>query len=192
MKKVNQIEFASILYDTLFGLILYFGIDSFLEIKDPVHFIFYLFSNIIIIHWWLIFKSTDDAFGNECSDSIVDLVLGLIYLVLLEFIVLYARTFDYEKSFYFLAALLSVDLFWALIWKFAGKWRTKNRTEINSMEKELSGNIYANVIIMVLMIPLFFLLPYVSAGYFVLIFVLTYILYILLTFEYDIVDIKWF
>ncbi|EKD64880.1 MAG: hypothetical protein ACD_50C00273G0002 [uncultured bacterium] len=192
MKKTNQIEFASILYDTIFGLILYFGIDSFLDIREPVHFVFYFFSNIILIHWWLIFKSTDDTFGDECSDSVLDLVLGIIYLILIEFVVLFSRSFDYEKAFYFLIALLGVDLVWALMWKFIGKWRTKSKAEVRHMERELSGNIWSNVVILILLVPLFALINYISAGYFVLVFILTYLVYILLTFKYKIIDIKWF
>lgn len=192
MRKTNQIEFASILYDTIFGLILYFGMDSFLDITEPVHFIFYFFSNIILIHWWLIFKSNDDAFGSECSDSVLDLVLSVFLLVLLEFIVLFSKTFEYEKVFYFLVALLSVDLAWALIWKFIGKWKTKNGPEIHSMEKELSGNIWADIVISIFLLPLFFLVTYVSAGYFVLVFALIYLLYVLLTFHYKVIDINWF
>lgn len=192
MNKKNQIEFASILYDTIFGLILYFGMDSFLDVTGPAHFVFYFFSNIILIHWWLIFKSNDDAFGDECSDSVLDLVLSVVFLVLLEFVVLFSKTFDYEKVFYFLIALLGVDLIWALIWKLIGRWRTKDRARIYSMERELSGNIWADIVISIFLLPLFFLINYVSAGYFVLVFVVIYLLYILLTFHYRIIDIDWF
>ena len=45
MKAVQQIEFSSVFFDTLFGLVLYFSLDSFLDITDPVHFIFYIFSD---------------------------------------------------------------------------------------------------------------------------------------------------
>ncbi|HRY91580.1 MAG TPA: hypothetical protein P5229_04545 [Candidatus Gracilibacteria bacterium] len=83
MKAVQQIEFASVFFDTLFGLVLYFSLDSFLDITDPVHFIFYIFSAIILVHWWLIFKSCDDMFDKEVTDSALDLIfwqrcLGLI------------------------------------------------------------------------------------------------------------------
>ena len=43
MKIIEQIEFSSVLFDTLFGLILFFSLDSFLEIKGIAPFIFYLF-----------------------------------------------------------------------------------------------------------------------------------------------------
>ncbi|MEI8253484.1 MAG: hypothetical protein WCG25_07260 [bacterium] len=67
--KGQQIEFSSVLFDTLFGLILFFSIDSFLEIHNPLHFVLYLFTLIILIHRRLIFKSCDDAFDKEVTDS---------------------------------------------------------------------------------------------------------------------------
>jgi len=78
MKIIEQIGFSSVLFDTLFGLILFFSLDSFLVIKGAASFIFYLFSTIIIIHWWLVFKSADDAFEEEVTDSAVDLIFGII------------------------------------------------------------------------------------------------------------------
>ena len=69
IKKGQQIEFSSVLFDTLFGLVLFFSIDSFLDIKDPLHFVFYLFSIIILVHRRLFFKAADDAFDEEVTDS---------------------------------------------------------------------------------------------------------------------------
>ncbi len=78
---MQQFSFSSLLFDTLFGLIVFFGLDSFLEIKEPIAFAFYIFSNIILIHWWLLFKSVDDTFGKEVENSVTDLLFGLVYVI---------------------------------------------------------------------------------------------------------------
>ena len=122
--KIHQIDFSSVLFDTLFGLVLYFSLDSFLEIQNPIHFVFYLFSIVILIHWWLMFKSVDDMFDNEVTDSGMDIIIGIIELVLLDYLVLTSRSFDYMRTGWFLVALLLVDLLWTMIWRYVGTWRT--------------------------------------------------------------------
>src|SRR3989338_5792213 len=116
LKHRNQFEFSELLFDTLFGLVLFFSIDSFLDIVNPIHFIFYISSLIIVIHWWLGVKSADDIFGEEVSHSSLDLILGIIYIIFLEYIVLMSKTFNYSKATLFIILLFGVELIWAIIW----------------------------------------------------------------------------
>ncbi len=117
----EQIAFSNILFDSLFGLVLFFSIDSILDIENPASLFFYLFTIIILAHWWLMFKSCDDAYNEEVTDSALDLIIGVIQVIFIEFIVLASRSSDYLLAIKFLIALLLVDLLWAIIWLYVGK-----------------------------------------------------------------------
>jgi len=192
IKKVEQIEFSNLLFDTLFGLVLFFGIDSFLEIKEPLYFIFYLFSMIIVIHWWLAFKAADDAFEKEVTNSAIDLVVGIIELILIEYIILMARSYNYPAAIWFLISLLGIDILWTIIWRYFGKWRTKEPELIKSMEQELDHNLKADLTALILMILLALIVPYVSFTIFIISFILIYLFFIIQTFRLKIIDINIF
>lgn len=189
---INQRNFSTLLFDTLFGLILFFSIDSFLNIKDPFHFTFYLFSTIVLIHWWLIFKSADDAFGQEVSDSSIDLVAGIIYMILLEYVILLAKDGNYTGALGYLIALFSIDFIWALLWRFIGKWKTKDTKKIRSMEKELNYTLILNIFMIFITSILLFLSSIISAPLLVILFILSYIIYIVFTYKTQIIDMKIF
>lgn len=191
-KKTQQIDFSSVLFDTLFGLVLFFSVDSFLEINDPLNFIFYLFSIVIIIHWWLIFKSTDDMFEKEVTDSGLDVVIGIIELIIIEYIVLTSRSFDYIQAGWFLAALFSIDLIWTIIWRYVGKWKTTDLEKIKSMENELNNNLKILVSGLAAFLILLFFAHLLLPINFVCGFIVLYLAYIILTFKYKIIDINIF
>jgi hypothetical protein len=192
MKIIQQKEFSSILFDTLFGLILFFGLDSFLDIRGVSPFIFYLFSTIILIHWWLIFKSADDAFDEEVTDSAVDLAFGIVYIVLIEYIVLNAKLFSMTTATGYLLILLSVDLIWALAWRYIGKWNTTDKKKIQRMEKELDHNIQINLAAIAVFSLLIILEQSLSPALFITGFIILYIVYIIATFKTKIIDLKIF
>ncbi len=192
IKIVEQIEFSTVLFDSLFGLILFFSFASFLDIKELLPFTFYLFTTIILIHWWLIFKSADDAFAEEVNDSAIDLVFGIIYIILLEYIVLMSSLANYIQATYFLIALLAVDLIWALVWRYIGEWETHNIERIGRMEKELNHNIIIDIVTIVLFILLSVCGSLMSPWLFVTFFIALYIIYIILTFSTKIIDLKIF
>ncbi|MCX6794699.1 MAG: hypothetical protein NTY31_01775 [Candidatus Falkowbacteria bacterium] len=192
MKIVQQIDFSSVLFDTLFGLILFFCLDSFLEIKGILPFIFYLFSIVILVHWWLNFKSADDAFGEEVTNSAIDLVFGIIYVILIEYIILNAKLFAVTTATWFLISLLAIDLIWALIWRYIGRWNTTDKEKIKRMEKELDHCILVNsaataVFIFLVIMAQFLPLPFYIAGFIVL-----YIIFIIATFKTKIIDLRIF
>lgn len=192
MKIAQQIAFSSILFDSLFGLILFFGLDSFAEIKGGLPFTFYLFSTIILVHWWLIFKSADDAFSEEVTDSAVDIVFGIIYVILVEYIILSSKVFNVVAATGYLVALLAVDLVWALAWRYVGEWNTKSKPRIKRMEKELGHNIYLNFFTILTFAALAVLSLVISAEIYVLLFIILYSLYIIFTFRTKIIDLRIF
>ena len=192
MKIDQQIGFSTILFDSLFGLILFFSLDSFLDIKGFYQFIFYLFSAIIVIHWWLVFKSADDAFREEVDDSAIDLVFGIVYIIFLEFIVLMSRDFNLVKATYYLLALLALDLVWALAWRYLGQWHTTDTKKIKKMEIELNYNIGINIIAIILFALLIIVNSIISIPFYLTLFIVLYIIYIILTFRTKIIDLKIF
>ena len=192
MKIIEQIEFSSVLFDTLFGLILFFSLDSFLEIKGIAPFIFYLFSTIIIIHWWLVFKSADDAFEEEVTDSAVDLMFGIIYVILIEYIILNAKLFATTAATGFLVSLLIVDLIWALTWRFVGQWNTIDKERIRRMERELNNNIIINSVATIVFIFLMFMSQFLAPAAYIAWFIILYLVYIVSTFKSKIIDLRIF
>lgn len=192
MKIIQQIEFSTVLFDTLFGLILFFCLDSFLEIRGVLPFIFYLFSVVILVHWWLVFKSADDAFNEEVTDSAVDLLFGIIYIILIEYIVLNAKLFATTTATWFLVSLLIVDLIWALIWRYVGKWHTENKEKIKCMEKELNHNIQINSIMILVFIFLIIIAQFLSPALYIFGFIILYLIYIIITFQKKIIDLRIF
>lgn len=191
-KKIQQIEFSSVLFDTLFGLVLFFSMDSFLDIKNPFHFAFYLFSLIIVIHWWLIFKASDDAYGEEVTDSGLDLIIGIIELILVEYIVLAARSFDYFSAGWYVVALIFTDLLWTLIWLYVGKWKTKNLQQIKTMEIELNNNLTTTSIGLITFVILMLFSQFIPATIYIAGFMIFYLIFILCSFRFKIIDIKIF
>lgn len=192
LKETSQIEFSSLLFDTLFGLVLFFNIDLFLDIKNPWHLALYFASFFVLVHWWLIFRSADDAFEEEVTDSAADLIFGIIYLIFIDYIILLSRAFDYRGATIFLAALLSIDLVWALIWRYVGEWQSKDPEKIKMMEKELDHTIRIDSVALLCFVPLVAITNFLSAAAFVTIYILVYLLYIIMTFKTKIIDIKIF
>lgn len=192
-KKIVQHEFASVLYDTLFGLVLFFSLDSFLDVTDPAHFLFYLFATAVLIHWWLMFKSSEDIFGNEFRVTALHLVLNLSVILLLEFFILNARSFHYLAAALFLLAVFCVDLLWTILALRIHRFKAKGRA-LAAMRKELWYIVGTDTLIIGLFGALtaatfLFALP---ALVFVLGFVAIYLLFIQLSFRFKIIDLKVF
>jgi len=163
-----------------------------MDIHGLLPFIFYIFSTFILIHWWLVFKSADDAFSEEVTDSAVDLVFGIIYIILIEYIILNAKLFSVAGATTYLIALLAVDLVWALAWRYVGNWNTTDRVKIKSMEKELNHNIRVNCVAIVVFGLLLTLAPALSSAIYIATFIIFYILYVVATFKTKIIDLRIF
>jgi hypothetical protein len=188
-RDINQFEFASILYDTLFGLILFFSLEAFLDINNPVHFVFYIFTNVIIIHWWLLFKAASDTFA-ETRRSALFIFFNIIYIIFLELMAMYAKLFDYVNCAFFLVLIIFVDLLWVFLVKYVHKWKTADYAGLQKIKKE-TNNIFKADLLMI--VPLFVILalsPLLSPTVFVAFFIIIYLFYILLSFILKIIDLK--
>jgi len=187
----HQIEFPTILYETIFGLIIYFNLDSFTKIKNPLHFIFFFTSFILVIHWWLMFEAAADQFGEETRGSALNLSLNIIYLTLINYIVQFAAIFEYYKANVFLFILLIGDILWALIWKYIKPWkRIKDLTRIKEMSLELTKIIKSDLMLITPVTFLIIIGKSTSPIYFVSVFTIAYFLYIFITFKWKIIDLR--
>jgi len=185
----NQSEFSSLLFDTLFGLILFFNIDSFLEIKDPLHFIFYTFSFLIIVHWWFEIKATLDSYGDEITKTIAHTMIGMVLIISLDIFVLLVKNFEVATAIFFLITVFLLDIIWCLIFLYIGKWGVKDQLKILMMETELANNLKCDLIAVNLFVVLFILVPTLGASISVAAFIMIYSFYIYLTYHYKIIDI---
>lgn len=186
----SQREFIPLLYDTLFGLILFFSLDSFLEIKDPAHFVFYLFTTFIVIHWWLMFKAAEDTFDPGVRDTAVHVVANITYIVLLEFMILMAKEFALHKAVMFLLAVLVLDTVWAVAVLVAGKWRRGAPDRVAGMSHDLLAIVRTDAFLVVGLAALLACSSWLATAWETVVFVALYGVFIYMTFRAKIVDIR--
>lgn len=189
--KNQRIEFSRILFDVLFGLIMFFSIDSFVGIDSPLHFAFYLFSLVILIHWWLIFKSANDIFGEVFTTSGFSLIVRIIELILIEHVVLSSSAFDFVLMIWFLIALVFINLLWTVTRRYAGELMGLNLRKAKGMREGLDNVLVVNSIVLMMFSVLALLSqyapqPFISES----VFIVFYCFFIVLTFKYRIIDLK--
>ena len=192
MKDNEQLSFSSLIFDTLFGIAIFFSIDSFMEIKGIPQLLFYAFSIIVIVHWWLNFKSADDMFTTEVSNSVTDIALGIVEVILLQYFIINAKDFSYMTSTILISIVILLDLAWGLIWRYIGKWKTNNISKIDKMNKELETTIKLDFCILIAFILILAISSIISEIWFLALFFLTYIIYIIFSFKLKIIDLEVF
>jgi|SRR3989338_1591473 len=191
-RNVEEMGFSGLLFDTLFGLILFFNIDSILEINNTFHLIFYVFTILIVVHWWLIFKSADDTYGNEVRNSIVDVVFGLVYIFFIMLVVLHTKKFNLFYTTLFLTLLFLVDIVWSVTWKHGGKWKVKDKAKIRIMENDLKTNIKLDVTFFILFMILCFASSMIDQVILIFLIIVTYVAYIYATIKTKIISFNYF
>ncbi len=138
-------EFSPILFDVLFGLLIFLGIASFFSLNGSQEFAFLALSLAIVVHWWLKDKSADDTYGHEVGNSALDLLFGLLEIVLLQCALLSAGQGQFvQAAFYFTLPLLTESV-WALLWRFLGNWRRTTRERVRFMEQQLETTVFLNL-----------------------------------------------
>jgi hypothetical protein len=188
----EQRGFSSILFDTLFGLVIFVSFEGLLSVSGLAHLTVYLLVVIVIVHWWLLFKSADDRFASEVENSVLDIVLGICYLVLLEILTIAAREDTNSLVAWLMVCILLLDTFWAVLWRFAGRWRTKDQKRIRAMEHELHLTLGVDLVFIVILSAIAFVGTHVENGWFVVILAAGYLAYIISTFRTKILNIHWF
>ncbi|MEK7546356.1 MAG: hypothetical protein AAB554_04780 [Patescibacteria group bacterium] len=186
----RQSEFSPILFDVLFGLLIFLGIDSFLGLRDAAHVAFYLASMAVILHWWLKYKAADDAYGLEVNGSTLDLLFGICEIALLQMAMLSAAQADYATAIAYFAMPLVLESVWAVLWRFFGTWRHSSAKRARYLEQELDYTIFLNLGTAFALGVIIVLSPLMTVSDLILSFVLAYFIYIALTHRYEIIDVK--
>jgi len=136
------------------------------------------------------FEAAADQFGEETRSSALNLSLNIVYLTLINYIVQFAAVFDYYKANIFLFLLLIGDILWALIWKYVKPWKTTDPLRIKEMKLELIKIIKSDLTLVIPVIALLVVKNIISPISFVLIFAISYFLYIFITFKWKIIDLR--
>jgi hypothetical protein len=187
---VQQMEFPGVLFDVLFGFIMFLSIDSFLGIDSPLHFVFYLFSLIILIHWWLIFKSAGDISSEAFRVPGISIIIRIIELIIIEHTVLAAGSFDFILMTWFMVSLIFINLLWAVARRYAGEWIGANERKIKGAKKDLDGILVVNSVMLILFSSLALFSQFAQIFPSAIIFIIFYCFFIALTFKYKIIDLK--
>lgn len=182
------------LYDSLFGLVLFFSLDAFLDITEPAHFLFYLFSTAVLVHWWMMFKAAEDLFGTEVRETAGHLVFNIGIILLLEFMILNARSGAFIAAAWYLIAALAADLAWAALTLGFHRWKMRDRRRLAAARQELRYIVLTDAVAIALFGALLWLAAALAlpALAFVLGFVTIYLLFIGLSFRFQIIDLKMF
>ncbi len=188
----NQFNFSSLLFDTLIGLVLFFGLEEFVHINNLVHLLLYFFITLIAVHWWLVFKSVDDCYDEEADNSATYILFGIFEVFIINYMFGSGKSYDYTFVTLFTIVLLLTNLGWAALWRYVGRWKTADTKRIAYMEAELDQTIKSDIYALVLFSTLLLFVPTLPAGFVVVLFVMYYCFYIFLTFKHKIVDIKLF
>lgn len=186
----RQSEFSPILFDMLFGLLLFLGIDSFFDIRGTAHFAFYLASTLVVLHWWLKYKAADDAYGLEVNNSALDLLFGISEIALLQMALLAAAQAEYAAAITYFAMPLLLESVWALLWRFFGKWKGSSAKRVRYVKQELDDTIFLNLGAAFVLGAVVVLSPLMTAPDVILSFILAYAVYVAMTYRYEIIDVK--
>jgi hypothetical protein len=183
-------EFSPVLFDVLFGLLIFIGISAFAYLRDSAHFVYTLTAVFVILHWWLKRKAADETYGVEAGSSTTDLLFGIGEIVLLHLALLSAARGDYAMSMAFFAMPLVLEAVRALIWRIFGSWGLATPKRVRYIEQQLGYVIFLNLGTALLLAALSALAPGLLAADLILCFVIAYAGYAVLTHRLDIIDVK--
>lgn len=186
----QQAEFSPILFDTLFGLLVFLNIGAFAGLADATHFAFYLASLVVVLHWWLKYKAADDAYGLEVNNSTLDLLFGIGEIVLLQMAMLAAAQAEYSTAIAYFAMPLLLEAAWALLWRFFGTWAHSSRQRIRFMEQELEATLFLNLGTAAVFGGLVALSAVLSPAGLVWSFIAACVLHIAMTYRFELIDVK--
>jgi hypothetical protein len=183
-------EFSPLLFDVLFGLLVFLGVDALFGLKGPQAFLFVVTSIAIIVHWWLKYKSADETYGLEVGNSTLDLIFGLIEVILLQCAIMAASRGQVVQAVFYFALPLLTEAVWALLWRFCGTWRRATRDRIQFMEQQLETTLFLNLGMAASIGALLSNANLLSTAEFIGAFASLYAIYALLSSYWELVDVK--
>lgn len=188
----HQTEFSPVLFDVLFGLLIFQNIAWFFSIRDAAHFCFFIFSIVLVSHWWLKYKSEEEVYGLDVNNSSLDLLFGVIEIVLLESGLLAAGQGDFVSAAFYFSLPLLTEAAWALLWRIFGTWRRSSKQKVKFMEQLLVRTLFLDLGAAAIIGGVLTSSVVLTAGQFVAVFAAAYSAYIVLTFALEIVELKLF
>jgi len=186
----REAEFSPVLFDVLFGLLIFLGIDAFFDLRDAAHFVFYLTSTAVVVHWWLKYKASGDIYGIEVNNSALNLLFGIAEIALLQMAMLAAGHGEYDVAITYFALPMLLESVRALLWRFFGSWRHSSAKRVRFMEQQLEYVLFLNLGAALILGVVVTLAPILTAPDLVMSFVFAYAAYALLTHRYEIIDVK--
>ncbi len=183
-------EFSPLLFDVLFGLLVFLGINALFDLKGPQSFLFVATSIAIIVHWWLKYKAADETYGLDVGNSTIDLLFGLIEVVLLQLAIIAASRGEIVHAVFYFSLPLLTEAVWALIWRFCGNWRRTTRERVKFMEQQLETTLFLNLGTAAAIGALLSNTAVLSPAEFIGGFAVLYALYALLSSYWELVDVK--
>lgn len=186
----HQTEFSPVLFDTLYGLLIFLGIAAFFDLKDGAHLAFYLASMAVVVHWWLKRKAADATFGLDTRNSTLDLLFGLAQVALLQLAMLAAADAQYVAAITYFALPLVAESAWALLWRFFGAWGRSSRQRVRYAEQQLEYAIFVDLAAAALLGGIVALAPMLAAADLALCFIWAYAIYAVVTHRLELVDVK--
>lgn len=183
-------DFSPLLFDILFGLLIFLGVNALFGLRGPQAFLLVATSIAIVVHWWLKYKSADETFGLEVGNSFVDLLFGLIEVFLLQCAIMAASRGDIVQAAFYFSLPLLTEAVWALLWKFCGKWGRTTRDRVAFMEQQLETTIFLNLATAASIGALLSNASLLSTAEFIGAFAVLYAVYALLSSYWELVDVK--
>jgi len=186
----QQAEFSPILFDMLFGLLIFLAFGALLDLHGTAHFVFYLASIGVVVHWWLKHKAAQELYGHEAANSTLDLLFGIAKIALLQVAMLAAAHEEYVVAVTYFAMPLLIESVWALFRRFFGTWHRSTAKRVRYMEQQLEYVLFLNLGTAVILGFIVALSPTIAAPDLVMCFILTYFIYAFFAHRYEITDVR--
>ncbi len=185
-------EFSPLLFDVLFGLLIFLAVNALFDVRGVQSLFLMLASIAVIVHWWLKYKAADETYGLEVGNSTIDLLFGLIEIVLLQSAVMAAARGEALHAIFYFSLPMLIESVWALIWRFCGTWQRTSRERVKYMEQQLESTIFLNFGAAAAIGALIANAPLLTAAQLVGGFATIYVLYAVLASYWELVDIRLF
>ncbi len=183
-------EFSPMIFDVLFGLLVFLGVEGLYLLRGSSAIAFSVASIAIVLHWWLKYKAADETYGLEVANSAMDLLFGVIEIILLQSALLAASGGDLLAAVFYFSLPLLTEAVWALIWRCCGRWSRTSRERVKFMEQQLEATIFLNLGTAGAIGALIVNAALLRTSAFIGIFAALYALYVACTIRWELVDLK--
>ncbi len=141
----HQAEFSPVLFDVLFGLLMFMNLGWLLMFRDATQFFFYIIAIVTVVHWWLKYKSEESAYGLDVQNSTFDLLCGIGELILLAAAVQAAARAEYVVAIFYFSLPLLTEAVWAMLWRVFGSWKRSTRQKAGFLQTLLERTVLLDI-----------------------------------------------